>query len=168
MENKDFDWYVIRTKPRSEVTVRLAVEAMGYRSWLPLIQSYRLYRGRKQKKDSVLIPGYVFVESTPVQCDEFKYVRGSVGILHYNSIPVALRNEDIERLKRLCRLETPPEVCSEVTQGQKVLICSGPLSGFEGVVCNGGKPNVVYLESGLSGITLKVDLKKNEIMMKDR
>ncbi|MPM75413.1 Transcription antitermination protein RfaH [bioreactor metagenome] len=166
MGSDNLNWYIIRTKPRKENIVRSAVELRGLPALTPKVHTFRIVNGKKQRVEAFLLSTYVFVQCDNTSTNDLEFIPGSIGLLKHNNIPIYLRSSDIERLHNLCKLNVPPEVCSDFEVGQNVVICNGPLIGVEGEIINSSK-QYLYVRSGIQCLTFKVDIRVNEIIVKD-
>src|SRR5579871_4457310 len=53
-------WFALRVRSRSEIMVRILLEAKGYQSYVPSHTSERQYSDRLKRAEVALFPGYVF------------------------------------------------------------------------------------------------------------
>ncbi len=126
------DWVVAHTRPRCEKKVAAFCEKESIFHKLPLYRSPKSYRGKKLVFLKPLFPGYVFLKLDPAQNYEVLQNRYVANLL----IPPDQAEFAAQLGGILLALETEREVrlAPHITEGQRVRLCTGPLSGLEGFV----------------------------------
>src|SRR5579864_6933488 len=127
-------WYALYTRANHEKRVG---EQLGQRSidyFLPLYDSVRKWKDRRVRLQLPLFPGYVFVRihvSDRLRVLEIPSVARLVG---FNGNPTALRDDEVESLRRVVAEGTRAEPHPYLAIGRRVRIVAGPLSGREGIL----------------------------------
>lgn len=127
-------WYAVYTSSRAEKRVKERLNEAGIENYLPLRTEIRRWSDRKKKIETPLISGYVFVCVTTSQFLEVLNTPGVVTFLKEKSIPVAIPDIQIKRLKFMVE-ESPEEVefsTGEFHPGDRVEVKLGRLTGLTG------------------------------------
>ena len=134
-------WYVVHTYSGYENKVAQDLQTMvENRHMQDMIPDIRvptemvpeIKDGQEKMVERKLFPGYVLVKM--VMTDDTWYIvrntRGCTGFVGPASKPVPLSQEEVENLG----VETQAELRVDFKVGDKVLITSGPMEGFPGIV----------------------------------
>ncbi|MFV0482648.1 MAG: UpxY family transcription antiterminator [Bacteroidales bacterium] len=132
-----FSWYAIRVRSRCEKKVSENLSRQGIENYLPLITEVRQWSDRKKKVTVPAISCYVFIRV----CDSQKLtvLQGDnvVGFVCENRINKVIPEREINAMKQALssnRIEV--SFIQDIEIGEKVLIESGPLKGYEGIIIN--------------------------------
>lgn len=127
-------WYVVYTRPKSEIKVASCISEMGIESYLPLHIVIRQWSDRRKRIKVPLFPNYLFVklDNTKKRC--LFSIREFVRFVSIDKKPVVVREKEIMMIRQI--LDQQVEVSSEeyFQQGIKVRIRHGQLEGLEGLV----------------------------------
>lgn len=137
-------WFALYTRTHHEKSVALRLNEKGFESFLPLYRSVRKWsNNRKPRLALPLFPNYVFVHIAPRERFETLSVQGAVAFVGPGNTATSIDDAEIQRFQRFHRLaEFQP--CSQITEGARARITSGPLVGLEGAVTyERGKARVV-------------------------
>ena len=152
-------WYVACTMPRHEKQVALRLDGKNVEYFLPLYETKSRWKDRTARVELPLFPGYVFVHIPLAQRLQVLTVPSIHRLVSFNGPPVALRDEEVERLRGgLVRVKAEPHPFLKA--GQTVRIKHGPLSGAEGVLLR-GKVNlrvVLSMDMLMQSVAVEVDL----------
>ncbi|HIU48154.1 MAG TPA: transcription termination/antitermination protein NusG [Candidatus Avimonoglobus intestinipullorum] len=134
-------WFVVHTYSGYENKVKANIEkSVDNRGMQDLIQAVEVpledvieeKNGEKKTVKRKVFPGYVVIKM--VMTDESWYVvrntRGVTGFVGPGSKPVPLSDEEVERMG----VETVRAADLDVAVGDHVMVKSGPLEGFSGVI----------------------------------
>ena len=115
-----------------------------------------------------MFPGYVFFcvsELTPDFIKAIKPIKGFCRILRDNQNPEKISGSVLRELEFFMHngeVWSVSKLC--FVEGQKIKVVSGPLLGFEGnIVGVNRKKKQVTVQSGLTGVSMRFDLKFEEI-----
>ena len=129
-------WYLAYCKPKEEARARAYLEAQGIESYYPMVEIEKLRRGKRVPVREPMFPNYLFIyvdleEVTPVT---LKSTRGISRIIHFGREWTSISSQLVYQLmSRDDSDEARASYASLPTQGDKVLIESGPLAGFEAI-----------------------------------
>lgn len=138
-------WYIISTQgmgPRAIIKIQAILDFLDYEGelWTPMVKVAGTTTGRVKDSEKLLFPGYVFIytiiddsklEQALVEAKVGKFLK-----LAGATLPAPIRDEEIEHIKQLemANAEPVPEEIVDISVGNLVEICVGPLIGFKGIV----------------------------------
>lgn len=125
-------WYALYTKPNAEAQVGRALEARGFRFFLPLLPP-----SGPQGRPQPLFPTYLFVycDLSEVNVEQLQFLPGLRRIVSFAGKPAVVSEEAIEMMAReLDEIESAGGILKHSFKpGDTVVIDSGPLAGLRGV-----------------------------------
>jgi transcriptional antiterminator RfaH len=143
-------WYVVYTKPKSELVAQENLERQGYRVRLALVRKVV----RRRVGIEPLFPRYLFFKPDSVQ-QSLSPVRSTVGVSSIVRFGVELAMLPDDRCQAIMDyaqaqqqggIESIAQV-EGLTVGQKVLVKTGPFVGLEGLVSGVAKDRILVLMS---------------------
>jgi transcription antitermination factor NusG len=159
---QDLHWYACFTRARHEKKVESLLQERRVEAYLPIVQRLQQWKDRKKLVSFVLFPSYVLARFPLHQLQTVLSLPGVVTVVQQNGRPAAIRDEEVENVRRfsevLAASEVEPEVVYLPAAGDRVRIASGPFEGVVGTVVErrGRHRIVVGLEA--IGRGLEVDL----------
>lgn len=133
-------WYLIHSKPREEYRAFDNLENQGFELFMPLMQSYKLKKGRQAKVVEPLFPRYLFISLDKVssQWHKIRSTRGVVGLVRFSDMPTVVPTQLIEQIKQLANTEgvidKTVESQSVYKPGDLVQIVDGSFNGWDAIV----------------------------------
>ena len=129
-------WYAIYTRAKAEKKVYKQLKEKGIEAFLPLQTTLKQWSDRKKKVEEPLFRSYIFVKIDYIkEYVEVLQTYGAVYFVKINKIPVVVRDNHIEIVRRLINEGKTIEISNErFPKGAEVTIKAGPFSGFEGEV----------------------------------
>ncbi len=128
-------WYVFYLRPHTENMVYRTLTNLNYEVFLPVIQAIRVWKNRQKRKIKLpLFPNYLFVYTYAHELYAIKRLPYVVTYLTCGGKPSMISESEIEGIRRILGLRHPITVETKFTKGEHVLIESGPLKGYEGVL----------------------------------
>ncbi|MBN2894189.1 MAG: UpxY family transcription antiterminator [Bacteroidales bacterium] len=158
-------WFAIYTKPRTEKKVFEQLEQFGYETYLPLKKEVRQWKDRLKKVEVPLFNSYVFVKVNAKQYYEIpKLVQGFVKFVTIGGQKIAVREEEIEIIKKMLDFSSEIDVSNEDFRlNDKVEIKTGKLTGLKGKLVElRGKFRIAIRVDSL-GTNLLVEINKNSV-----
>lgn len=154
-------WRALHVNSRSEKKVMISLLGLGLEAYVPLVRTVRQWSDRKKKMEVPLLNGYVFVRAADADFDEVVRTKGVVRFVRSEGKIATVRDVEISRLKQLAELGYETEagaIAKKYSEGDRVRITSGPLSGIEGYIGQSGSSKVleVLLESIGQSIRVRV------------
>jgi len=139
-------WYIVRSMSNREKSVSEKILNESQRGELinkvsqvmvPTESSYYMKNGKKIKKEKIMFPGYIFVESNaPSELKEFlKSVNGASGFLTSRSGDIqALSESEIKRMIGIQEESNNKDAEIPFIISEEVQIIDGPFSTFKAIV----------------------------------
>lgn len=162
MEKK---WHVAYVKSRHEKKMAERLKAINIEHFLPIQQEVRVWKDRKKKVESVVIPMILFVKVTDQERLEVSKMESVVCYmtLRGEHKPAVIPDKEMERFIFLLTNTTDKVVVDneQFKPGRAVRVIKGPLKGLEGeLVEKAGKTRiVVHLEIlGAAGVEMQADI----------
>ena len=127
-------WYAVYTCANREKRVADQFLERRIEHFLPTFETVRRWKDRKVRIRQPLFSGYLFVRLALKERLRVLQVPSVVRLVGFNGYPVALPDQEIETLRTslLPKLGAAPH--PYLTEGKKVRIVNGPLTGTEGIL----------------------------------
>jgi transcription antitermination factor NusG len=130
-----YKWLAIYTKPRWEKKVSTLLQQKGIEAYCPLNKVRRKWSDRIKLVEEPLFKSYVFVKITEEQRTDVRMTNGVVNFVYWNSKPAIIKEKEIQTIKRfLDEYENVEAIKTEVKEGERVVVTSGPMMDQEGKV----------------------------------
>jgi len=139
-------WYIVRSMSNREKSVSEKIlnestkgELIGIVSQVivPTENSYYMKNGKKVKREKVMFPGYIFVESTsPAELKEYlKSVSGASGFLTSRSGEIqALSETEVNRMLGIQEEYKHKDIINPFIVSEEVQITDGPFATFKATI----------------------------------
>ena len=115
-------WYVIHTKPNSEIKVANRIISTGINAYCPVYSQIRQYSDRRKKIDKPLLPSYVLVQLKEIDRPKVFSIPGVVRFLFWLGKPAEVRDEEILALKRTLDGICDDNTISKLSKGKEYII----------------------------------------------
>ena len=151
------NWYVICTKPNTELKVASQLNSLGINAFCPSYSFIKKYSDRKKKAEKPLMPRYVLVKMLEKDRPNVFAVPSVIRYLFWLGKPAIVRHEEIEILKN--ELEGCQSISnkSSLNVGNDFAIPYGPFKGINGKILNFSN-NRMRLELKSIGLFLTVNI----------
>ena len=153
-------WMVVKTNPRAEKKVNERMVNAGFKTYLPLVTTIKVWSDRKKKVEQPLIPSTLFVYTSSELLKDVYCINGVHSILKFLGKPAIVQEHEIENLRILLsqKEESNIETTDRYKKGEVVQVVRGP---FQGLIANVMKTAssfrlVVEIESLGSGFVVNV------------
>jgi transcription antitermination factor NusG len=151
-------WYAAYTRANHERRVADQLEERGVENFLPRYESVRKWKDRKMRLQMPLFPGYVFVHLALQDRLRVLQVPGVACLVGFAGRPVAIPEEEFERIRAFLNKEFRAEPHPYLKAGRRVRVRSGPLAGMEGIVVRRKNGNRLVICLGLIQRAIAVDV----------
>lgn len=158
-------WFVVYTLPRRELQARLHLEWQGFRTYLPHIQKTVRHARQMRTVQAPLFPRYLFIE-LDVARDRWLSVQSTVGVSHLVTcddrplpVPAGVVEGILERTDEAGLTLLDSELC----EGQRVRILSGPFSEFIGTLERLDEAGRVRVLLDMMGSAIPVALRRSAL-----
>lgn len=134
--NHKRNWYLVVTKPQSELKAQENLSRQGYETYLPLAQTSRRRNGKYIKRTEAFFSRYLFI-SLNKELDNWAPIRSTIGVagmVRFGGMPAVVPEKMINDLKNnenefgYQSLEK-----KELKSGDKVEIIGGPFDGYKAI-----------------------------------
>jgi len=163
-------WYLVYTKPRSEVVAAENLSRQEYQTYLPLFKKTRIKNGRSRTIIEPLFPRYVFIELN-TETDNWSPIRSTIGvskIVNFGFTPAKVPDSLIRVLKENQNSDGFYEfVEKKLVKGQVVEIMSGPMMGYSGIFNSYSTKDRVTILLTLLGKETSVQLSSIHVQSND-
>jgi transcription antitermination factor NusG len=152
-------WFVLFVRTNQEKTTASRLDHLKIEHFLPCFRSLRQWKDRRVTLEVPLFPGYVFVHLPHAERMRVLTLPNVLYFVGSGSSPAVLTDEEIAWIGRgLQSGNAVPHEC--LTEGQRVVIASGPLAGMKGILQRrvNNTRVVVSLDSIGRGFAVEVDL----------
>jgi len=152
-------WFAIHTASNHEKSVAQRLGAKDVETFLPLYSVTKRWKNRTTVKVELpLFAGYVFARIDPSERLRVVEVPMVYSIVGTRGRPTALPDAEIEGLRNGLRARQAHPF-PYVKAGNRVRICSGPLTGLEGIVVRtyGGLSVVLTVEMIQKSVAVHVE-----------
>ena len=127
-------WFVLYTKPNSELMVSKGINSIGIQTYCPTFTQIKQYSDRKKKVQKPLLPSYVLVKLSEQDRPKVFAIPGVVRYLFWLGKPAVVREEEIALLRNNLKGVFDDAKISKLSIGKEYTIPSGPLKGQTGKV----------------------------------
>jgi transcription termination/antitermination protein NusG len=130
------EWYAVWTQSHFEQSVTQQLSAKGFTAFLPEMSVWSKRGGEQRLIRVPMFPGYLFVRD---EMDKRSYVeilkaRGVVRILEDGWTRLTpVPDAEIDAIQQVVTAEVPVFAHEHLTQGDRVEVTEGPLSGLQGL-----------------------------------
>ncbi|WP_169902751.1 transcription/translation regulatory transformer protein RfaH [Paraferrimonas sedimenticola] len=160
------NWYLVYAKPRGEQRAQANLEAQGLEVYLPQIERDKMLRGKKQKVEEALFPGYLFVRFDPSQfaVARVKNTRGVAGMVQFGAhMPVVPSAVVLSIMQQLDDLNEIPEVTNDFTAGDKVIVTEGPFAHLNAVFQESSGENRCFILLEMMGKQQRLEVEQAKL-----
>ncbi|WP_026932652.1 UpxY family transcription antiterminator [Christiangramia echinicola] len=153
-------WYVLYTKPKSEMKVAENLQGANFEVFCPTIKEIRQWSDRKKKVEVPLFTSYVFIRLKNSERSKVFNYPGVVRYLYWLGKPAIARDEEIQIIKDWLEDDACDDLRIEgISLGNMVKIKSGPFQNQKGIVQSIGSKRMKLVLKGI-GITVNVKVRE--------
>ncbi|MGB6482863.1 MAG: UpxY family transcription antiterminator [Candidatus Acidiferrales bacterium] len=152
-------WYAAYTSANHEKRVAEQLAQRRVENFLPLYEAVHRWKDRRVRLQLPLFPGYVFVRLPLSEKLKILQLPGVARLVGFGDRPISLPEEEIESLRRGLRGDVKMEPHPYLSEGRRVRIMRGPLTGMEGVLLRkkGNLRLVLSIDLLMRSIVVDVD-----------
>jgi transcription antitermination factor NusG len=154
-------WFALQTRARSEKKVAYLLRQKGYECLTPTYCQKRRWSDRVVEVDLPLFPMYVFCRLDSSVLGKAISTPGVLRIVGFGGKPAEVAVEEIEALQLLARSNLLREPWKYLPDGTRVLVETGPLTGVQGVICQGENNRQLIISITLLHRSVAVQLDEN-------
>ena len=133
-------WYVIYTKPKSEIKTAKRLENIGVDVFCPVKKEIRQWSDRKKEFSIPLFTSYVFVKLEEKERTVVFGVPGVTNYLFWQGKPAIVRDNEIDIIKKWVNDDAVEDIqLMHLKAGDRLIIKKGAFKDREAVVQKIGK-----------------------------
>lgn len=151
-------WYLAQFKPNCHHMAKRNLDQQGFRTFLPLQEETRRWRGRFMTKKRPFFPGYIFV-AFDIQKSAWQAVRSTQGItrlVSFGTEPTQVPTQVVSRLMLRCDCDghlLPPKI---LKKGEAITLTKGPFAGFAATIESMAPERRIWLLLEIMGRPMRV------------
>lgn len=165
------NWYVIYTKSSCETSLHdFIVEfneggSQPYEAYLPTTSEIKQWSDRKKEKVIPLFKNYLFVKHDDSGFQNIKKMPGFSDYIRFGPYPTVMPEDQIDMIKKALEVDKAV-TCKPRSfhRGQRVVICKGPMAGYEGILIKDQENLKVAIEIKYLDQCLHVNVSLNNIV----
>ena len=165
---KNGSWYLIFTKPKSELKAQENLNRQGYKTYLPMSQQSRRRNGKNVTVVEAFFPRYLFIK---LDCkkDNWAPINSTIGVselVRFGGIPAIVPNNLIDELKINDDSSGLQKfVINKIKPGDNVSIVDGLFAGRQGIYKNFKSFDRVVILLDVVGQNTQVTLSSHELKL---
>ena len=145
MSDKDYKWYILKTKVNCEMKARQAIEKTVQRDkmqeqirniMIPEKEVVQVVKGKKVTRLKRIYPGYIFIEMK-LDRSSWHNITSSDNVSHFvgGGKPIEVPKEQLEMVNQKVQDSAQsPKVQVSFSEGESVKVIDGPFKSFNGIV----------------------------------
>lgn len=151
-------WYLAQFKTNCHQMAKRNLDQQGFRTFLPLQEETRRWRGRFMTEKRPFFPGYIFV-SFDIQESSWRAVRSTQGItrlVSFGTKPSQVPTQVVSHLMLRCDhdgLLLPPRI---LKPGESVSLTKGPFAGFVATIEGAAPDHRIWVLLEIMGAATRV------------
>ncbi len=163
MEAQIDPWLVLRTRSHHENVVETCLRQKSINAYLPKRRELRRSKNRKTVVETLLFPGYVFVQPSAEQFDNIRHIRGSCGLIFVGDKPAAMPEQQLEAVRILAGSGVDFAVDPKLVPGQRVAVIAGPFMGVQGELVRVKSEDRLVINATLLNASLSVEVDADKV-----
>lgn len=163
MNENNFNWYAVITRPRWEKKVAGLLDDKGIQHYCPLNKVVKQWSDRKKIVLEPVFKSYVFVKIEDQKKWDLKKINGIINYVYWLGKPAVIKEEEIVTIKKFLNEFHDVQIEQIGLQiNQKVRVKNGLLMNYEGLLLNiEGSRAFVKIES--MGLQLSAQFDKKNL-----
>jgi transcription antitermination factor NusG len=127
-------WFAVHTRYQHEKLVAATLQALGLEVFLPTYDAVHYWSDRKKQITLPLFPGYLFFADAIDRRIQILSTPGVSTIVKTGSMAAEIPHDEISAIRRVVESKLRVEPHPFLSNGDRVRINAGPLTGLEGIV----------------------------------
>ncbi|QJD72144.1 transcription/translation regulatory transformer protein RfaH [Marinobacterium sp. LSUCC0821] len=127
-----FNWFVIQSKPGQLLKAQAELEQQGFETYLPLLKTEQIKKGKRVEVEAPLFPGYLFIFLSKEESNwrPIRSTRGVAKLISFGSEPAIVPKDVVNAIRAQLR-HTDAE--QSFRKDDKVSISDGPFKDLQAV-----------------------------------
>ena len=127
-------WYALHVRSRHEKSVFAQLDAKQCKVFLPLYSAKRQWADRCKVLSLPLFPGYVFCHFDAPMQSHVLATSGVIDVVRVGAKAAPVETSEIDAIRRVIDSSVVTEPHPTLVRGERVTLCTGPLSGLTGTL----------------------------------
>lgn len=130
-------WYVVQVMTGKEKDIKECIIAKGIKALVPSKEMKERKNGKWNYLIRVIFPSYVFVLANEIDAKVYYSIRAIPGIIKFlrdENGPIPIQEDEANYILKLAQNGEPLGISEVYTEGNKIVVSSGPLIGLEGKI----------------------------------
>ena len=150
-------WYVVYTKPYTEIKASTALANLDIEVYCPLITEYRQWSDRIKKIEVPLIRSYLFVNLTEKERPLVFEVPGIIRYVFWLGKPAIVPNKEITTMQEWLQNDIQEARVEQLQPGDRFSIPKGPFKGQDSIIHQVSKNRLQVM---LVALGIKITMKR--------
>ena len=127
-----FNWFVIQAKPGQLLKAQAELEQQGFETYLPLLKTEQIKKGKRVEVEAPLFPGYLFIFLSKEESNwrPIRSTRGVARLISFGNEPAIVPMDVVNAIRAQLR-NTDAE--QPFRKDDKVSISDGPFKDLQAV-----------------------------------
>jgi transcriptional antiterminator RfaH len=127
-----YNWFVIQAKPGQLLKAQIELEQQGFETYLPLLKTEQIKKGKRVETETPLFPGYLFIYLSKEESNwrPIRSTRGVAKLISFGNEPAIVPTAAINAIRAQLR-HTDSE--QQFTKDDRVSISEGPFKDLQAV-----------------------------------
>jgi transcriptional antiterminator RfaH len=127
-----FNWFVIQAKPGQLFKAQAELEQQGFETYLPLMKTEEVKKGKRVEVESPLFPGYLFIFLSKEESNwrPIRSTRGVAKLISFGNEPAIVPMDVVNAIRTQLRNIDAEQ---QFSKDDKVSISDGPFKDLQAV-----------------------------------
>ncbi len=154
-------WYAMQTRPRREKVVVQRLRDRGVTTFFPTVTEVHRWSDRMKSVEMPLFSCYLFVKTAATNEDRQRVLQvdNVLGFVGTAGLGTPIPDEQVDAVRALVSEKLPYSCHPFLTTGERVRICSGALTGLEGILLSrkGDRKLVISVDAMQRSLSIQID-----------
>jgi transcriptional antiterminator NusG len=155
------EWFAVQTRPRHEKSVTTQLDALGFKTFAPMVREDRRWSDRRKQIETPLFSGYTFVNFSPSLTERIRILRlyGVNGFVGPRGQGLAIPDKQIADIQTVLKENIGFRLLPSLEIGQRVRVRGGCLDGIEGILTakNSDQTLLLSVEPIQQSLSIRID-----------
>jgi transcriptional antiterminator RfaH len=127
-----YNWFVIQSKPGQLLKAQTELEQQGFETYLPLIKTEQIKKGKRLEVEQPLFPGYLFIFLSKDESNwrPIRSTRGVAKLISFGNEPAVVPMEVVNAIRTQLRHSYSEQ---QFSKDDRVSISEGPFKDLQAV-----------------------------------
>lgn len=127
-----YNWFVIQSKPGQLLKAQAELEQQGFETYLPLIKTEQIKKGKRLEVEQPLFPGYLFIFLSKDESNwrPIRSTRGVAKLISFGNEPAVVPMEVVNAIRTQLRHSYSEQ---QFSKDDRVSISEGPFKDLQAV-----------------------------------